>query len=526
MKIQKSCLLAIFLLLLHSCSNDDVITMRNDSDEVLLNNVDLPKYPEPIVDISTHNYVPDMALGILEKPNFSTCSNNSNTRAIDVISEVVWANGFGRTIHAQSDESIVQDNMNRYVYPGSVLEGPSVADMNYKPINIQTRPINVSVSFPAKKVRGTIDKPSLSKTRQFVMDMMQQEGIGEQSASVKFDIQKFTSYDEMKMVFGSNTNTSFLFWSSSSSHQETEKKISKNTGLYIKFVQKYFTIDMDIPHDGFVVGDVNQQYTPVYVSSIAYGRIGILAVETDQTYEEAEKMVKSAFNGILYSERKTLTTEEKAFFANAEMKVFVGGGNGESGVKTFSGVESFMSWITEGGKFSSQSPGAPIFCSFAYLSDHSPYKVKFKIDIDSDPVFARIEYKNQTNDNRYNGQYLQIEDLIGDVHLCFYADRNCNIRTIAPRYISFNLSEHKRVYKRTLRPKEEKDETFVTSFTKNNMSRGIELQLYHNHSLTYFTWGQGHRKSNYNQTSYRWMIGEGAFYKVVEPINIPASWVK
>lgn len=43
------------------------------------------------------------------------------------------------------------------------------------------------------------------------MDLMHQKGIGQQSASVHFDIHRFTSYDELKMTFGSNANTSFYF---------------------------------------------------------------------------------------------------------------------------------------------------------------------------------------------------------------------------------------------------------------------------------------------------------------------------
>ena len=119
--------------------------------------------------------------------------------------------------------------------------------------------------------------------------------------------------------------------------------------------------------------------------------------------------------------------------------------NGDSGVKTLTGFDDFIKFISEGGHFSAETPGKPIFCSFAYLSDHSPYKVKFKIDIDSDPVYARIEYRNLKNDS-YVGRSLQREKIIGDVHLAFYADRTAKIPTVAPRYISFNIVEHSRHY--------------------------------------------------------------------------------
>ena len=85
------------------------------------------------------------------------------------------------------------DNLNRYIYPGSILDGASVANQDYKTISVHYKPINVSVSFPAQKVTGVLEKPSLSSCRQLVMDLMHQKGIGQQSASVHFDIHSFTS---------------------------------------------------------------------------------------------------------------------------------------------------------------------------------------------------------------------------------------------------------------------------------------------------------------------------------------------
>ena len=478
----------------------------------------LPKYPEQVVNINVHNYIPDMGDKVLSSPS------HIHTRASEIISETLWDNGFGKTIHAQADESIVLDNLNRYIYPGSILDGASVANQDYKTISVHYKPINVSVSFPAQKVTGVLEKPSLSSCRQLVMDLMHQKGIGQQSASVHFDIHRFTSYDELKMTFGSNANTSFLFWGSSSSQQEHKERISKSSGLYIRFIQKYFTIDMDIPEKSFIEGSINAQYSPVYVSSIAYGRVGILTLETDEIYENAESIVKKAVNGFLYNKKEFLTVEEKGFFDEARMKVYVGGGNGDSGVKTLTGFDDFIKFISEGGHFSAETPGKPIFCSFAYLSDHSPYKVKFKIDIDSDPVYARIEYRNLKNDS-YVGRSLQREKIIGDVHLAFYADRTAKIPTVAPRYISFNIVEHSRHYLKARIPRTEKDDTTVEEFVKSNNSCGTELQLKHDLLLTEFVWTHNNpRRTRYEQNTFRYSLSEVCFYTILPAINEPKKW--
>lgn len=409
------------------------------------------------------------------------------------------------------------DNMQRYIYPGSLLEGESLGNFTYRPITVPTKDIQLSVSFPAKKVTGVLANLSLSSTRQFIADIMSQEITGQQPASIMLDVQQFVSYDELKSVFGSNTNTSYLFWGTSSSSQEMKQKITKNTGLYVKFVQKYFTLDMDVPHDGFVLDKIDEKYSPVYVSSIAYGRLGVLSMETDEDAEEAEKIVKSAFSGLLTNTDKKLTTEQASFFQNAIMKVYTVGGSGESGVQTISGPEEFVSWVTTGSTFSASNPGVPIYASFSYLTDNSPYKIQFQVDIDSDPVYARMEYRNK----REEKPATQVTDTYSDVYLAFYTDPSCQIRTVAPRYIKFQYSEHYNYYYWHWRVnyKDKKDEPNVTTFTRHNTARGVEIPILHNKHITHKFFYHGSKKFTYERKYYRYRLNEGNFYKILTPLN-------
>ena len=66
---------------------------------------------------------------------------------------------------------------------------------------------------------------------------------------------------------------------------------------------------------------------------------------------------------------------------SAEMRIYLLGGDGQSGVQTVNGYQDFIHHISEGGTFSSSAPGVPIYCGFAYLTDNSPVKIKFKINI-------------------------------------------------------------------------------------------------------------------------------------------------
>ena len=94
------------------------------------------------------------------------------------------------------------------------------------------------------------------------------------------------------------------FLQKSESSTEYRDKIQKSTGMYVKFFQSSFTVNMDIAplSDQPIQG--KSEYEPVYVNSLTYGRLGIIAFETDESYEFAETCIKK--NLIESSVRKQL----------------------------------------------------------------------------------------------------------------------------------------------------------------------------------------------------------------------------
>ena len=435
-------ILTFFMLLLILCACETRLT-----DNTYQDIFDFPKYREGVININTHNYMPSMAKEKIGVTNERSSDSEILSRVTEVLKDSLWKDDFGRTIYAQADESLILPNLQRYIFPGSLLRGDSISDCNYTPITATINPITVSVSFPAKTVVGTINHPSLSATRSFVNEVLQQEETVQQNASLNFSIDQFTSYDELRMAFGSNAKTSALFFGNSSSSSEKVHKISKKTGLYVRFVQRNFTIDMDIPSSGSLISGTltaNQTggYSPVYAASVTYGRMGIMAIETDYTYAESYKIVEQAFKSIFYKKSSILTEEAKKMLNSAEMRIYLLGGDGQSGVQTVNGYQDFIHHISEGGTFSSSAPGVPIYCGFAYLTDNSPVKIKFKINISSDPVYARIEYHNYRKDYFDRVCFARY----GDAYLSFYSDINGTIKTVPAEFIKFKYRLAYRYY--------------------------------------------------------------------------------
>ena len=93
--------------------------------------------------------------------------------------------------------------------------------------------------------------------------------------------------------------------------------------MYVKFFQSSFTVNMDIAplSDQPIQG--KSEYEPVYVNSLTYGRLGIIAFETDESYEFAETCIKKEFDRIFSKKTTTLNKEEEKFFENTEFKVLI-----------------------------------------------------------------------------------------------------------------------------------------------------------------------------------------------------------
>lgn len=339
----------------------------------------------------------------------------------------------------ESSESIVLPELARYIYPGSLLMGNSIQNLDYKPISATLNPITVSLSIPAlnKKTAIIINKPALSSTRAAVQDYLQTADFT-QNGQLSYSIEQFSSYDELKVAFGSNVNTRKLFGKNSSSTNIEESMISKRTGFYVKFYQTSFTLDMDVPtpslvaNNNFDTGGVE----PVYVSSISYGRMGVLTIETNETASNAKRIINETFNKLFYNKSTNFTQEERSFVDGSDYNLYLIGGDGVTASQAFQGYEAFVNHVSQG-TFSKSQPGVPIFCSYSYLKDNSPVKTRFVFDIKKPPVYVKIAAENVTTGLNKSA----------DLKLYFYSSRS-QTNTIAHPNINFIINKETTIIRR------------------------------------------------------------------------------
>lgn len=419
-----------FLSLITLACNNDL----TEKEENHASQLQLPKFHNKIKVDSTYTYPGDELYQTLASSYANGPQNIPLSRTLSPEDDAF----FNRTHIVKSTEATLLYGRN-YIYPGAILEGNSISDQQYVPIFVtQRNPITVSMTLnhnTAKPTSRTINNPTNSKLSDYVKEMVT-DGNFEQSQKFMFQYKRFSFYDEIKSAFGTNINTRKLFSSRKESSNTEEEKIMKSAGMYVKFFQSSFTVNMDIaPLSNFTITG-KSGYEPVYVSSVTYGRMGILVFETDETYEFAETCIKKEFDRIFYHKTVTQTEEERLFFENTEFKVLLLGADSDYAVQTIKGYGHFLNLIYHS-QFDEHNYGVPITCSFTYANTHGLVETEFENKIYIEPLYVQTErVKTSSSSGRENGEYYYSHSF----YLNFYKDRNKTKVAIPTPDIIFSIN--------------------------------------------------------------------------------------
>jgi thiol-activated cytolysin len=291
----------------------------------------------------------------------------------------------GKTLMVSSDEVPTLNAVTRTTsFIGAIYYGNSINDMSLRPIPntaISRRPISVYADFPTDFIQDSIAVPSPAAQARFVRNALK-EGSGDQISSFTYDMQRFYSFDELKLSFGANLNIGSVF---TFDLLDSITSANKKTRIRAMFVQKNFTINMEPPADGKIIdGPVDPAlfggYAPLIVTNVNYGRMGVMTIESDSSYDAVNFAVRATLNlGAVGGGSIHLTEDQQRLLDRAKIKAYVIGADGSDAVKTVNGFDGFRDLILNGGKFSPAKPGVPISINLRYVSDFAPYNSKFEL---------------------------------------------------------------------------------------------------------------------------------------------------
>lgn len=405
-------LLGGFILAITSSCSDEFDNINHGEETASFD-----RFNNRVVIDSAYTYIGDSIYNAWLNIYNSTIYNRDMTKSLSPEDDAF----FNRQYIVKSTEATLLYGRN-YIYPGAILEANSISDQKYIPVFVSNRnPITVSMTLTHKKPKPTskqISSPSYSKLSDYVKEMAI-GGSFEQNEKFMFQNRRFTFYDEIKSAFGTNVNTRKLFSSKKESSTEEREKILKSSGMYVKFYQASFTVNMDVAplSNQPIKGKTNLE--PVYVSSVTYGRLGVLVFESDETYEFAETCIKKEFDRIFYKKTTTLTEKERLFFENTEFKVLIIGADSDYTVQTIKGYGHFLNLIYNS-KFSETSFGVPISCTFSYANTHGLVETEFVNHLQIEPLFVKFSKEN----SKYNQDYSSNNYWASSQrYLNFYKDR-------------------------------------------------------------------------------------------------------
>ncbi|TWO32955.1 hypothetical protein E1J38_008825 [Seonamhaeicola sediminis] len=268
-------------------------------------------------------------------------------------------------------EMILLDPTSDVIYPGAMLKGESIPTGEYIGITGNRAPITLSVSLENLngKPSAYIENPNVNTVRTGVKDMLQQGITGSASAKVNFTTEEVYSEEHLSIALGASYTKGKNSVSGSFNFSSSEKKYK----YVIKYLQVYYTIDLTIedsenPGKLFASTPNLDSTSPVIVSSVKYGRMLIYTVETNSKFTDTQAAFNAAFNG----GNAGVNGEHQSFWNSSTVKALVVGGSSGDAAKVVSGPQGVYEYITEGGEYSIDSPGAPLGYTLRYIRKGFP----------------------------------------------------------------------------------------------------------------------------------------------------------
>jgi thiol-activated cytolysin len=285
-------------------------------------------------------------------------------------------------VAAEYDEQIVLNPTSDVLWPGAILDGGTIDTGGYVPILAPRTPVTISVSLVniAGDKSRTVEDPKLSTMRQAIGDLLAQEITGATEARVTFEIVDVYSESQLDLALGvtyrsglNNVHNQFDF---------SRTDILSRT--VVKFMQVYYTIDVDIPEhpsDCFLSSvswenlkdQITRGISPMYVSTIAYGRMALFSMESTYSSTQVHNALNASIAAI--STQVDLDVQHKNVLQQSTMKATIIGGSGAQAVQVVNGFEGLRDYMTQGGNYDQNTAAAPLAYKMRYLCDNETCRI-------------------------------------------------------------------------------------------------------------------------------------------------------
>jgi thiol-activated cytolysin len=280
------------------------------------------------------------------------------------------------------------------IWPGAITQTRTLPQGLAAPIGLPRRPGTITVSDAviggeqsATKYSRTISSPSLATTREATSAIFAQNAV-RLAAKSNYLAETAYSMNEASLKMG----VAVSWMNGSVKANFAGSWLTKKTTMVVRFIQAYYTVSFAAPPSPekvfgpLVTADDARPYMgpgnpPGFVSSVTYGRMLIMKVETDESERDLRAALDLAFNKVNVS----IDAASKNVLKNSTFSVFVLGGSPDDAARIQASdsenrATALAGYIQNGANFDPKSPGVPISYTVRRLADNETIKVSSTID--------------------------------------------------------------------------------------------------------------------------------------------------
>lgn len=280
-------------------------------------------------------------------------------------------------------ESVVYLGLNDdLVWPGALVKGTLAHQFVFEPISVPRGPLTLSMSLEGTGTSAlfrTVPEPSLSSVREAVSQLVAtgfDAGVTV-PARVDFRKQQVTNTSQLNLALGADVS----YGAGSIDTQFDWASATRQTKMLVQYTQVYYTVDLNTPAgplsffgDQVTGADVAAAMPPgslpLYVSSVSYGMMAVMCIETDFTAEEMRVALDAAYSGAVDVEVRFGYTAQQVL-EKSKIAIIVYGGATKGLGDIESGYEGFLKVIHASQQYGRDTPGLPISYKFRHVSDNT-----------------------------------------------------------------------------------------------------------------------------------------------------------
>ncbi len=302
------------------------------------------------------------------------------------------------------------------IWPGALVQTKTLPEGLAAPIALARRPGTITVGDAiiggqAQTYSKTIPEPTFAASRDAIGSVFSGADV---KLAAKTNYLAETAYSMNEAVLKIGVAASWM--SGSVKANFAGSWLNKKTTMVVRFVQAYYTVSFAAPPSpekifgpNVTVNDARPYMgpgnAPAFVSSVTYGRMLIMKIESDDSESDVRAALDVAFSKV----RVDLDARQKKVLQNSSISVFILGGSPDDAAHlqtadAASRPAALSAYIDNGANYDPRSPGVAISYTIRRLADNETIKVASTIDYQI-PVCTPAAVKVLlTADNLYFGQ--------------------------------------------------------------------------------------------------------------------------